>query len=158
MILSTSRNHLWSAFFALLLSVVFMVAAFWDTDAEVYLFPRIATSFMLLLALAQWADIVISTLRKQHADPASPASSFVWSTLLPGLITGIGYVLIMEQLGFYSSSFLAFVIITSLYGKRKALDVKALIYKVMVGLIFVAILYGLFWELLNVRTPTGILF
>ena len=163
MILSAPRNQLWSAFFALLLSVVFTVAAFWGTDADVYLFPRIASGFMLLLALMQWAVVIISALKgKQHADSVATdnqsASQFDWSALLPGLIVGAGYILIMERLGFYASSFLAFVIITSLYGRRKAFDIKALTYKIIVGLIFVAILYALFWKLLNVRTPTGILF
>ncbi len=146
----------WSAFFAVLLGIIFTVAAFWNTDSEVYLFPRIATGFMLFLALTQWAGAVITG--KQHPADASTINRFSWNALLPGLITCVLYVLIMERLGFYTSSFLAFVIITSIYGKRSAIDMKALAYKVLVGLIFITILYVLFWKLLNVRTPTGILF
>lgn len=165
---ATHATQAWSAFFAVLLGIIFSAAAFWNTDPEVYLFPRIAAGFMLLLALAQCADVVIRFVkRKQHpADSAAPprglARGLAWKALLPGIIVGISYVLIMERLGFYTSSLLTFVIITSIYGKRSALDMKAPVYKVgynvIIGLIFIAVLYALFWKLLNVRTPTGLLF
>lgn len=164
MIRSTHITQEWSAFFAVLLGIIFCATAFWNTDPEVYLFPRIATGFMLLLALMQWASVVIH--RKQHPDTIVKQrrleGGLAWRALLPGILVGVGYVLVMERLGFYVSSLLTFVIITSIYGKHNALAGKSSIYRVaynfMVGLIFVAILYALFWKLLNVRTPTGLLF
>lgn len=152
----------WSAFFAVLLSVIFSAAAYWNTDPEVYLFPRIAAGFMLLLALVQWTDVVIK--RKQHpADSAfvsgGLAQGLAWKALLPGMVVGILYVLIMERLGFYLSALLAFVAITSLYGKPDSDHKRHKVgYNVIVGLIFIVVLYALFWKLLNVRTPTGLLF
>ena len=172
---ATHATQGWSAFFAVLLGTIFSAAAFWNTDPEVYLFPRIAAGLMLLLALAQWAGVVIRFVknkqqevkRKQHpaesaSTPRGLARGHAWKAFLPGIIVGISYVLIMERLGFYASSLLTFVIITSIYGKHSALDMKAPVYKVgyniIVGLIFMVFLYALFWRLLNVRTPTGLLF
>lgn len=146
------------AVFAVLLSVMFTVAVFWNTDADVYFFPRIVSGFMLLLALVQWVGVIIKTFKDKKPVDTPAASQFAWSALLPRLMVGTGYVLIIKRLGFYTSSLLAFVIITLIYGKCKALDIRALSYKIIVGLIFVAILYALFWKLLNVRIPIGVLF
>jgi hypothetical protein len=53
------------------------------------------------------------------------------------------------------SSFLAFLSILLLYGKRKAMDIEAMTLKIVVSLAFLIILFLLFWSGLNVRTPTG---
>ncbi|WP_423906946.1 tripartite tricarboxylate transporter TctB family protein [Candidatus Spongiihabitans sp.] len=179
MIRSTHAAQGWSAFFAVLLGIIFTAAAFWNTDPEIYLFPRIVAGLMLLLALAQWAGVVIRFVKNKSFElrpisieasfcaesastPRGLASGLAWKAFLPGIIVGIIYVLIMERLGFYASSLLTFVIITSIYGKHNALNMKAPVYKVgyniIVGLIFMVFLYALFWRLLNVRTPTGLLF
>jgi hypothetical protein len=81
-----------------------------------------------------------------------------WKTLMPGLAVGIIYVLLLERVGFYTCSFFAFFAICLIYGKRSLLHPRAFILKLVVTTVTMIILYILFWKLLNVRTPTGILF
>ena len=143
----------WATFYAVFIASAFTIASFWNTDGEVYFFPRIIALLMLLLASIQLVNQLITNSNDEDSNKI-----FSWSTLAPGLVIGIIYVLLMEKLGFYLSSFICFITLISIYGKRRAFDFRALSYKVLVGIIFTAILYALFWKLLNVRTPTGILF
>lgn len=166
-----------AAFWAGIIAFILLVCAFYGTDAEVYLFPRIAAVCIALLA----AILIFDAFKNRASngivpngivpngiapngtggEPESGQQSeqkiVDWSPLLPGLIVGIIYILSIEIIGFYAGSFLAFLGITMLYGQRKALDPQAIIYKVMVATIFMAVLYLLFWNLLHVRTPSGLL-
>ncbi len=145
-----------AAFFALLLGIIFTASAYWNTDAEVYLFPRIAAGLMLLLGLIQFIGLLLDSRRPGSQTVAT--GKINWRALLPGIAVGAVYVMVMEQLGFYVSSFAAFVMIVSIYGKRSAFNPRAFARKALIGLVFTLILYLLFWKLLNVRTPTGLLF
>ncbi len=147
-----SRENL-SAFWAGLIAVIVLACSFYRTDAEVYLFPRIVA-----ICIAILAGLLVYSVVKDNASNNKPTDQLInWSSLLPGLSLGVVYILFIETVGFYISSFLAFVAITMLYGKRGAFDSKALVYKIIVATIFMAVLYVLFWKLLHVRTPTGLL-
>ena len=140
-----------SALYALIAASVFAFLSFYDTDAETYLFPRIIAVVLALLAVALF---VANSTSKEDNRESSGYFSEVW----PGLAIGLVFLLVMEDLGFYVSSFFAFLAIVLLYGGRAIADVKALAIKTAVALGFMTILYLLFWYGLNVRTPTGILF
>lgn len=149
-----SRERL-SAVWAGLAAVLLLISSFFNTDAEVYLFPRIAAVCIAVLA----AVLVYSNISLTPTDDQRNERIIDWSSLLPGLIAGVIYILCIEYVGFYASSFLAFCAITMLYGKRSTFDAKALFYKeVSVATVFMIVLYILFWKLLHVRTPTGFLF
>ncbi len=128
----------------------FCLLAFYDTDPEVYQFPRIIAIVLVLLALIQ----SLSAFRNSRLTDQKTIS-IDWMALLPGLIVGFLFVMSLEVVGFYTCAFLSFLALVSLYGKRRILDPKALVYKLMIGGIFILILYGMFWKLLYVRTPTG---
>lgn len=140
-----------SALYALIAASVFAFLSFYDTDAETYLFPRIIAVVLAFLAVALF---VANSTSKEDNRESSGYFSEVW----PGLATGLVFLLVMEDLGFYVSSFFAFLAIVLLYGGRAIADVKALAIKAAVAFGFMTILYLLFWYGLNVRTPTGILF
>ncbi len=138
--------------FALTAAVIFAVACFWDADPEVYLFPRILAVIMLALCLVQ----LIKTIKEQAKPSQKPDGGVIaWPALLPGLAVTIVFVLLIETIGFYVGSFLAFLCIVLIYGNRKWNDYKALLYKSVIGLLLMLTLYGLFWKLLYVRTPQG---
>lgn len=148
-----SRDRL-AAFFSLIVALILLAASFYGTDPEVYLFPRITAAFVAILALILSYDAF-----KLDASVGKRKTPLVdWKTLLPGLTVGIVYVLLLERVGFYTCSFFAFFAICMIYGKRSLLDPRAFILKFVVTVITMIVLYGLFWKLLNVRTPTGILF
>lgn len=140
-----------SALYALIAASVFAFLSFYDTDAETYLFPRIIAVVLAILAVALF---VANSTSKEDNRESSGYFAEVW----PGLAIGLVFLLVMEDLGFYVSSFFAFLAIVLLYGGRAIADVKALAIKTAVALGFMTILYLLFWYGLNVRTPTGILF
>ncbi len=148
----TSYNkEFWASVIALGAAVLFCVASFWNTDAEVYLFPRIIAILLLVLAIMQ----SITTFRNSSKTAEIKQAYIAWRGLIPGLIVSIAYVISIEFIGFYVGALLAFIILVSLYGKRSAMDAKAMALKLAIGLLLVCVLYGLFWHLLNVRTPTG---
>ncbi len=149
------KNNL-AAFYAALIAAILLLASFYGTDAEVYLFPRIAAVCIAILALVLLFSVFTSS-SSNEPSAAAPAKLVNWSSLLPGLAVGVAYILSLEKLGFYASSFLAFLVITMLYGKRGAIDPKAVLYKLLVSAVFMSVLYLLFWKLLHVRTPTGLL-
>ena len=138
--------------FSLIAAIVFAVACFWDTDPDIYLFPRILAVIMVALALIQ----LIKATREYTKPSQKPvAGAIAWPVLLPGLAIVTVFVLSLETVGFYTGSFLAFLCIVLVYGKRKWNDRKALLYKSLVGALLMLALYGLFWKLLYVRTPQG---
>ena len=131
-----------AAIFSLVAASIFTFFSFYDADPEVYQFPRIIAIFLVLLGLVQTLTALAS-----RSLPDQKTVSIDWLALVPGLVVGLVFVLCLEVIGFYTCSFLAFIAITSLYGKRKALDPRALMYKVLVSGIFTLILYGLFCHL-----------
>ncbi len=143
-----------SALWAALVAVLLLISSFYGTDAEVYLFPRIAAACIGILAVM----LVYANLKVTPDNAQMNERLFDWSTLLPGLIIGIIYIICIEYVGFYASSFITFCAITMLYGKRSTFDSRALVYKLSVAAVFMLVLYILFWKLLHVRTPTGLLF
>ena len=140
-----------SAVYALIVASVFAFLSFFGTDAETYLFPRIIAVVLALLAITLFIADWSSTEDNR-------GSTGYFAEVWPGLAVGLVFLLVMEDLGFYVSSFIAFLAILLLYGVRPITDIKALITKSSVALAFMVILYFLFWIGLNVRTPTGILF
>lgn len=145
------NKDFWASMIGLLVAAVFTLASFYDTDPEVYLFPRIISIMLILLALIQ----SFLAYRRFSSTDQSRQVSIAWKGLMPGLLVTIVYVLVLETVGFYVSAFLAFLMIVSVYGKRAAIDKKAFVLKFGIGTILVCVLYFLFWSLLNVRTPTG---
>lgn len=149
--INLKNNEQASALYALIVAAGFAFLSFYDTDAETYLFPRIIAVVLAILAVALF--IANSASREDNRGRGGYFAD-VW----PGLAIGLVFLLVMEDLGFYVSSYFAFLAIVLIYGGKAITDVKALIIKAAVSLGFMSILYLLFWYGLNVRTPTGILF
>lgn len=143
-----------SALYALLVAALFAFLSFYNTDAETYLFPRILA---IVLALLSVILLVTNAADDKNADGRSSGSSDI-SAVWPGLLIGFIFLLIMEDVGFYISSFLAFLAILIVYGNQPIVNVKLLTIRVVVSAAFMLVLYLLFWNGLHVRTPTGILF
>jgi hypothetical protein len=140
-----------SAVYALIVSALFTFLAFYNTDAETYLFPRIIAIALAILSLILLISNSGIGAKKTEESTEGVNLRDIW----PGLLVGLLFLLLLETLGFYMSSFLAFLSILLLYGKRKALDVEAFTIKVVVSSGFMIILFLLFWNGLHVRTPTG---
>ena len=146
-----------TAFYSLAVAGLFSVLSFYDTDAEIYLFPRIIAiallGFSIILLIT---NLQVSKSLAADTDGQKEKSSFF--KIIPGLVVGFIYLAVMDTIGFYTSSFFVFLAFLLLYGKRELTDPKALMKKVSVSIGFVLVLYLLFWQGLHVRTPTGWMF
>lgn len=149
--MSSLNKDFWASIIGLLVAALFTVASFYNTDPEIYLFPRLISLALIFLAVIQ---SFLAYKRFSNAEP-SRQITIAWQGLMPGLAVAIVYVLALEAVGFYASTYIAFILIVSVYGKRAAMDKKALMLKFSIGLVLICVLYFLFWSLLNVRTPTG---
>ena len=142
-----------TAFIAVLIAIFTVLTSFIGTDAEVYLFPRIAAVIISVLA----AILLFKVLKNRDTEELMTSSLINWKILWPSLVIGIVYLICLEIVGFYVSSFVAFFAIVALYGKRHMLDPKRGLFKLGVATLFMIVLFLLFWNLLHVRTPTGFL-
>ena len=152
MIWFKSKDNI-TAFVAAIIAVLALVTSFYNTDPEVYLFPRIAAVIIAILA----AVLLVKVFLNRSNAKTMKYALINWRTLLPGLTIGLVYLFALEIIGFYVSSFLAYFSICVIYGKCEMTNRKRGIFKLIVSTIFMIVLFLLFWSLLHVRTPTGLL-
>lgn len=142
-----------TAVIAVLIALFTLYTSFVGTDAEVYLFPRIAAVIIAILA----GLLLLQAFSNRDTAEVMTSSLINWKSLWPAMLVGFVYLIALEVVGFYVSSFVAFFAIVILYGKRHMLDPKRGLFKLGVATAFMIVLFLLFWNLLHVRTPTGFL-
>lgn len=64
----------------------------------------------------------------------------------------------LTWLGFYAASFIGFFAIYTIYDPVPPTEGRALLKRLGVSVCFVAVIYGLFDRILQVQTPTGLMF
>ena len=127
-------------------------AALGSDMPQAYLFPQMLALAMVALGVA----MVIGAFAKNAAAP-TPWAHIPWVKILPGMVVLAAFLSILQTVGFYVSSWLAFSTIGVLYapaGKRAA-TVKRVI---PVSIAFLGVLYLVFWMLLQVQLPRGFAF
>jgi len=150
MIWFKSKEHI-AAIVTVGIALIAIVTSFYKTDAEVYLFPRIAAIIISILA----AVLIVKVIKNTTNIGSNFPKLIKWKTLLPGLAVGVVYLFLLEIVGFYVTSFLAYFSICVIYGRCDMTNRKRGIFKLVVSTIFMIVLFLLFWNLLHVRTPTG---
>jgi len=138
------------------IAILALFASFYNTDPEVYLFPRIASVIIAILAAILLLKVFLSSSNSK-ANNATSTQLINWASLWPGLLVGFIYLVALEVIGFYVSSFIAYFALCVIYGKCEMTDLRRGIFKLGVSTIFMIVLFVLFWNLLHVRTPTGLL-
>ena len=127
-------------------------AALGSDMPQAYLFPQMLALAMIALGIA----MMVSAFGKKAAPPV-PWANIPWFKILPGMVVLVVFLSILQTVGFYVSSWLAFSSIGVLYapaGKRAA-TVKRI---VPASIAFLAVLYVVFWTLLQVQLPRGFAF
>ena len=134
-------------------------------------FPRVVILIMGFLGLVLLIQTIIIKQRGQRpvlqsdriAYGEKPKKSwdveigFPWATLIGCFFLIMVYFSVMEELGFYVSAFLFFIIVTFVLG-RKDLTLRKGVMRIGIACIFTAILFVLFNKLLVVQTPKGLFF
>jgi len=129
-----------------LVSAFLVYASFVLGNSEDYLFPRLISSMIAVLALMLWFE-------KGDADKSTN-----FKDLMPGIAIATAFILLLKILGFYLASMIVFFSLVMYYSKpSESKDFwRVLLIKLGITIVFTMTLYGLFTLLLQVRTPEGL--
>jgi len=126
--------------------------SFTQQPAEAFVFPRLISSVFAVLAI--WTFIKAALGRTKVGNGLSADAM---KSMAPGLIVMIVYVFwAAKELGFYTATTVAFFILLSLYDPAPHSQAKTWIKRALITAGFMAVMYGLFAQLLYVFTPREI--
>lgn len=126
-------------------------ASFSAGEPQAYLFPRLLSVVMLVLTLLNLAG---EWRRRGGYGLSGP---MLWR-MLPGFAVLLGLTAWAAQtIGFYVASFAAMFLIVCFYDPRRRSPGRFARHA-LVSLAFMAVLYLLFQQILQVQTPRGLLF
>lgn len=122
--------------------------------SEAFLFPRLISTVFVVLALWTFAKACLGWTKVGNGITARQ-----FANLLPGLVVTLIYIFwAAKGLGFYTATTVAFFILLSLYDPAPHSAARSWIKRVIITACFMAVMYGLFAQLLNVYTPREIFF
>jgi len=134
------------------LSVAYI--SFTQQPAEAFVFPRLISSVFAVLAIWTFVKALMGRTKVGNG-----ISSDAMRKMLPGLVVALVYVFwAAKGLGFYTATTVAFFILISLYDPAPHNAPKSWIKRALITAGFMAVMYGLFAQLLNVFTPREIFF
>jgi len=151
---SERLQHLIPGALILALATIVTWLSFTQQPAESFLFPRVISVVFILLALWNFARAALGLARVGNGI-SLPVAMNIW----PGLLVMVIYVFwAAKGLGFYTASTIAFFVIYSMYDPAPLSSARDWGKRVLVTAVFMAVIYALFFLLLRVQTPRGILF
>lgn len=136
---------------ALVLGLFLLVQAWALQDPVAFAFPLLWAGLMVLFA----AGLLVQSMRRRPEGASRPsAAALPWRRLLPALGVGGAYLGLVQHLGFYVSSWLAFSLLVISYAPRP-LDGALVLRRLALSTAFVVALYLLFAWALAVQAPRG---
>ena len=120
-------------------------------SSEAYLFPRLISVGMALLAVA----MLIESFSAAGAENTS--QRVPWLTIAPGLAIFVLYLHAIEEVGFYVSAFIAFFLLVTIYVPERR-SMRGWLNRSSVTVLFIGAVYAVFGLLLKVQTPGGLIF
>lgn len=128
--------------------------SFTQEPAQAFVFPRLISSVFAVLAI--WTFVKALSGRTKVGNGISGQAM---RNMLPGLIITIIYVYwAAKALGFYTATAAAFFLLLSFYDPAPHSEWKSWVKRILITAGFMAVMYGLFAQLLNVFTPREIFF
>ncbi len=122
--------------------------------ADAFLFPRLIATVFVVLAI--WTFVKACLGWTKVGNGISVAQ---FKNLIPGLIIMLVYVFwAANGLGFYTATSICFFLLLSLYDPAPHGQVMSWVKRVIITVVFIAVMYGLFAKLLTVYTPREVLF
>jgi len=151
---ASRTQHLVPALCILALSIGVTWLSYTREPAGAFLFPRLISTVMLLLAIWNAARAALGLARA-----GSGVTRAELLAVLPGAAVMLVYVLFAARaLGFYVASFIAFILLYALYDPAPHDRPASWGRRVFVACVFMLVIYGLFTLLLKVQTPRGAFF
>jgi hypothetical protein len=126
-----------------------------DYDDSSILFPRVMVIVMFCLAVLKAIGEFIARNRARLAEEERKAP-YPWFRVLFVLAAMVAYIWVLEDLGFYTSAFLFFFLVTLAIQPFK-ITPKGVAVRFAHCFGFILFLYLLFSVLLKVQLPKGIL-
>lgn len=117
-----------------------------------YEFPQMIALGMIALS----GTLTVLSLKPDNRAVPDAVEPLGLAVIWPTLLVMLGYAFLAPRLGFFISSFLAFLVIALLYSPDR-LSFRRVITAVTVSGVFIAVLYVLFVILLRVQMPRGLI-
>lgn len=128
--------------------------SFTQEPAQAFVFPRLISSVFAVLAIWTFAKALMGRTKVGNG-----ISGQAMRNMLPGLIIAIIYAYwAAKALGFYTATAIAFFLLLSFYDPAPHSEWKSWVKRMLITAGFMAVMYGLFAQLLNVFTPREIFF
>ena len=128
--------------------------SFTQQPAGAFIFPRLISSVFAVLAIWTLAKAVMGRTKVGNG-----ISGVAMRNMAPGLVIALIYIFwAAKSLGFYTATTIAFFILLSLYDPAPHSSWKTWVKRIVITAGFMAVMYGLFAQLLNVFTPREIFF
>lgn len=149
-----SLQHVVPGALVLLLALTVAWLSFTREPSGAYLFPRLISSVMLLLAIWNFCRAVLGLARVGEGLDMTTLGR-----IAPGVAVIVVFVYFAAKLlGFYVASFIAFLCLYSLYDPASHKALSSWIKRFVIAAVFMLIMYSLFTMLLKVQTPRGLYF
>lgn len=145
------RKHRLTAVGALLVAAGLAVISFMP-NMPGYEFPQMAAVAAVVFAFI----LTLLALVPRQPVTAIDEEPIPWGGIWPLLLILFGFLLLMRWLGFFSTSFLAFFLITQIYSPQR-ITCRGAIRGAAIAALFLGVLYLIFVTLLRVQVPGGIL-
>ena len=155
---SLNSRETWQSFVIVLLSGFISYISFSQEPEEAFLFPRL---FSICFFVLSWF-VMIQTIRpsgREYEESKDKAISGKLRIISPGVIAMIAYVYFLaEWLGFYTSSYLILLFILSFYDGKNHREAMSWVIRFALSTGTITVIYLMFYMLLKVQTPRGVLF
>lgn len=145
------RKHRLTAVATLLVALGLAAISFLP-NVPGYEFPQMTA----LAAVAIATILALLALAPKKPVTTADEEPVPWGSIWPVLLVLGGFLLIMEWLGFFATSFIAFFLIIMIYSPER-MCWRRVIKGGAISAIFMGVLYLIFVSLLRVQTPQGVL-
>ena len=148
------RQHIAASGLIAAVGVTICYISYTQEPAEAYVFPRLISSVFAVLAIWTFGKALLGRTKVGNG-----ISGTALRNLLPGVIVAVIYIFwAAKALGFYTATTISFFILLSLYDPAPHDKPGTWVKRALITAGFIAVMYALFAQLLNVFTPREIFF
>ncbi|PMR72472.1 tripartite tricarboxylate transporter TctB family protein [Billgrantia endophytica] len=145
------RKHRFTALATLLMAMGLAAASFMP-NLPGYEFPQMTA----LVAVGIAAIMVLLAWVPKQPVTAADEEPIPWGGIWPLILILAGFLWVMEWLGFFATSYIAFFLIILIYSPQR-ISLRGAIKGAVITGLFLGVLYLIFVALLRVQVPQGIL-
>lgn len=145
------RKHRLTTVASLLVAIGLVVVSYMP-NLPGYEFPQMIALVAMAIAAVM---VLLAWIPKQPATVADE-ESILWGGIWPLIFILVSFLLVMEWLGFFATSYIAFFLIILIYSPQH-ISLRGAIKGAVITGLFLGVLYLIFVTLLRVQVPQGIL-